>query len=100
MTHDLIRNLIAETGLEVQKIIISDLLDNTFYAKVELLDKNGKTILLDSRPSDAIALALRSDCPIFVEDKVFEISNSATADEPEFETDTAVVQDDWDEFIE
>lgn len=100
MTHDLIRNLIAETGLEVQKIIISDLLDNTFYAKIELLDKNGKIVLLDSRPSDAIALALRSDCPIFVEDKVFEMSGSATVDEPEFETDTAVVEDDWDEFIE
>ncbi|MDQ3633958.1 MAG: bifunctional nuclease family protein [Acidobacteriota bacterium] len=99
MTHDLIRNLITETGLQVQKIIISDLADNTFYAKIELLDKNSQTILLDSRPSDAIALALRSDCPIFVEDKVFEISNTTNANEPDIETDTAVV-DEWDEFIE
>lgn len=99
MTHDLIRNLITETGLEVQKIIISDLADNTFYAKIELLDKNSQTILLDSRPSDAIALALRSDCPIFVEDKVFEISNTTNANEPDIETDIAVV-DEWDEFIE
>ncbi|MGI8542949.1 MAG: bifunctional nuclease family protein [Aridibacter sp.] len=99
MTHDLIQNLITETGLQVQKIIISDLADNTFYAKIELLDKNSQTILLDSRPSDAIALALRSDCPIFVEDKVFEISNTTNANEPDIETDTAVV-DEWDEFIE
>jgi bifunctional DNase/RNase len=99
MTHDLIRNLITETGLQVQKIIISDLADNTFYAKIELLDKNSQTILLDSRPSDAIALALRSDCPIFVEDKVFEISNTTNANEPDIETDIAVV-DEWDEFIE
>lgn len=100
MTHDLIRNLITETGLEVQKIIISDLADNTFYAKIELLDKNSQTILLDSRPSDAIALALRSDCPIFVEDKVFEISNTTNANEPDIETDIAVAEDEWDEFIE
>ncbi len=102
MTHDLIRNLITEMGLRVNKIIISDLSDNTFYAQIELLDKNEEIILLDSRPSDAIALALRSDCPIFVEDKVFEISSSTSIREsdPISDRNTELIEDEWDEIIE
>lgn len=99
MTHDLIRNLITELGLTVQKVIISDLLDNTFYAQIELRDAKGKLTLLDARPSDAIALALRADCPIFVEEKVFEISNSASISEKEIDIEETKTTEDWPDLI-
>lgn len=79
MTHDLLRNLILETGLKVSRVIINDLRDNTFYALIEMIDEKENTTLLDARPSDAIALALRLDCAIFVEQKVLEISASSHA---------------------
>src|SRR5881227_3777279 len=67
MTHDLLRNVIMACGLSPSRVIVTDLLENTFYAQIELFDSNGALMTLDSRPSDAIALALRLDCPIFVE---------------------------------
>jgi len=70
MTHDLIRNLIIGLGAVIERIIITDLVENTFYAVIELKLVDGKNLLLDARPSDAIALALRIDCPIFVGDSV------------------------------
>lgn len=99
MTHDLIRNLIIEMSLQIGKVIISDLLENTFYAQIELSDKNNKIIMLDSRPSDAIALALRSDCPIFVEEKVFEVSNTSTINEKEIEAEETSRIEDWPDLI-
>ncbi|HEX8637138.1 MAG TPA: bifunctional nuclease family protein, partial [Pyrinomonadaceae bacterium] len=74
MTHDLLRNLILQSGFQSERVIVTDLLDNTFYAVIELSDKNGEIVSLDARPSDAIALALRLDCPIFVDKKVLDIS--------------------------
>lgn len=79
MTHDLLRNLITQTGFSVQRVVVSDLLDNTFYALIELSDGSGETVSLDARPSDAIALALRADCPIYVARKVLDVSNASTA---------------------
>ena len=61
MTHDLLRNFIIETNYIVEKIIVSDLIENTFHAIIELKDKQGRSVSLDARPSDAIALALRAD---------------------------------------
>src|SRR6266705_1589942 len=58
MTHDLLKNVIGDLNAEVQKIVVSDLRDNTFYAMI-YLDMGGESIAVDSRPSDAIALALR-----------------------------------------
>ena len=58
MTHDLLRNLVIECGLTASRVVITDLLDNTFYASIELTDEAGDPMMLDSRPSDAIALAL------------------------------------------
>lgn len=99
MTHDLLRNFIIETGFTVNKVIISDLKDNTFFALIELSDKTGNLVVFDARPSDAIALALRTDCPIFVEEKVFEISNDAAADTVS-ESDEEVIQtEDWPDLI-
>lgn len=78
MTHDLLRNSIIEMGFQVEKILVNDLIDNTFYAVIEISNKSGSIISLDSRPSDAIALALRTDCPIFVAQKIIQLSNSSS----------------------
>ena len=98
MTHDLLRNLIVECGLSAKKVTITDLQENTFYAIIELTNANGETMTLDSRPSDAIALALRLDCPIFVMQKVIDLSASSNQIEPEAD-DTAAGPEDWPELI-
>ena len=71
MTHDLLRNVIQDLRATVQKIVVSDLQDNTFFALI-YLHLNGDTLAIDARPSDAIALALRTRAPIFVEDRVID----------------------------
>ena len=73
MTHDLLRNIIHDLKAEVKKIVVCDLQDNTFYALIYLaLNGNGDTVAIDARPSDAIALALRTRAPIYVEDTVID----------------------------
>ncbi len=71
MTHDLLRNVIQDLNATVQKIVVCDLQENTFYAMIYLA-LNGDTLAIDARPSDAIALALRTRAPIFVEDTVID----------------------------
>ena len=71
MTHDLLRNVIQDLKAQVQKIVVCDLQENTFYALI-YLSLNGDTVAIDARPSDAIALALRARAPIFVEDTVID----------------------------
>ncbi|MBI2092912.1 MAG: bifunctional nuclease family protein [Deltaproteobacteria bacterium] len=73
MTHDLLKNIMDSVGIKVIKAAITELRDNTFYAKV-VLDNAGKEIEMDARPSDAIAIALRTKSPIFVEKSVVEKS--------------------------
>lgn len=99
MTHDLIRNLITEIGYRVVRVIINDLRDNTFYAQIELASETGQTVSLDARPSDAIALALRSDCAIFAEQKVLDISASTTSPETALENDPPPTKEDWPDLI-
>jgi len=82
MTHDLIKNIINGVKGRVTRILVSDLRDNTFFAEI-LLAINGSEISIDSRPSDAIALALRMSAPIFVEEKVLEEAKSIEFTEPE-----------------
>jgi hypothetical protein len=77
MTHDLLRNVIHDLGASVQKIVICDLQENTFYALL-YLTVHGEIVAIDARPSDAIALALRTRAPIFVEESV--VDNAKTAD--------------------
>ena len=77
MTHDLLRNIIQDLKASVQKVVVCDLQENTFYALI-YLSLNGDTLAVDARPSDAIALALRTRAPIFVEDTV--IDNAKTVD--------------------
>jgi bifunctional DNase/RNase len=98
MTHDLLRNLIVECGLSAQKVTITDLQENTFYAIIELTNADGEMMTLDSRPSDAIALALRLDCPIFVMQKVIDLSASSSPVESEGD-DAAPGAEDWPELI-
>lgn len=78
MTHDLLKNLLIGLDAQVRKVVVNDLRDDTFYAVI-WLDKDGQSISIDSRPSDALALALRADCPIFVEDEVLKTSKQASA---------------------
>ena len=76
MTHDLLKNLLLGLETHVQKVVVSELRDDTFYALI-WLEKNGEMMSIDSRPSDALALALRVDCPIFVEDEVLKVSKNS-----------------------
>jgi bifunctional DNase/RNase len=71
MTHDLLRNVLNDLEASVQKIVVSELRDNTFYAMI-YINRNEGILAVDSRPSDAIALALRTKSPIFVEESVVE----------------------------
>lgn len=71
MTHDLLRSVLAELDTEVERILISDLKENTFYAQI-FLRRDGRELQVDSRPSDAIALALRTGSPIYVLPEVLE----------------------------
>ena len=78
MTHDLIRNLLFGLEAVVKKIVVSDLKEDTFYAVI-WLEREGQLISVDSRPSDALAIALRLDCPIYVEEAVLKTSKTAAA---------------------
>lgn len=78
MTHDLIKGLLNQLNVRVTKIVVTELKENTFYAMI-FLSLDGKTITVDSRPSDAIALALRTDSPIYVTDDVLSKSASNAA---------------------
>jgi uncharacterized protein len=81
MTHDLLKNLLVGLETTVRKVVVTELRDDTFYAVI-WLERGGEIISIDSRPSDALALALRMDCPIFVEDEVLKSSKQATTDQP------------------
>ena len=70
MTHDLMIKVINDLQGSVKKVIISDIIENTFYAIVEIENKEGKTLTIDARPSDAIAIGVRSQVPIFVSEQV------------------------------
>src|SRR5574344_1236591 len=88
MTHDLIINLIKQTGYELTKIEINDVEKDTYYATLFLEDKAGKGLEIDARPSDAIAVAIRVDAPIFVSANVIltgAVSTDASKDEAEAE---------------
>jgi uncharacterized protein len=71
LTHDLLKNVIGELGATIISIVISDLIDEIFYARL-VLDVSGRHVEIDSRPSDAIALAVRSKTPIYVDENVLE----------------------------
>ena len=78
MTHDLLQNMARGLNAEVRKVVVSELRDDTFYAVI-WMDHAGETVTMDARPSDAIALALRWDCPIYVSRDVLENSKQAAS---------------------
>jgi uncharacterized protein len=78
MTHDLIKLLLMGLDTGVRKVVVNDLRDDTFFAVI-WLERDGKLISIDSRPSDALAIALRLDCPIYVEETVLKTSKAANA---------------------
>jgi bifunctional DNase/RNase len=78
MTHDLIKSLLLGLSTGMKKIVVSELKDDTFYAVI-WLERDGEVISVDSRPSDALALALRLDCPIYVEESILRSSKMAHA---------------------
>ena len=71
MTHDLVRNVIRDLNAQLEKIVITEIKDDTFYAVLWMRQEN-EPVTVDARPSDAIALALRADCPIFVSEQVMQ----------------------------
>ncbi len=78
MTHDLLKNMLTGLDARVHKIVVNDLRDDTFFAVI-WVERDGQIISVDSRPSDALALALRVDCPIYVEDEVLKSSRLAAS---------------------
>ncbi len=76
MTHDLIKNVLAGLDAHVHKVVVTELREDTFFAVI-WMEREGRVVSVDSRPSDALALALRVDCPIFVEDDVLKSSKQA-----------------------
>ena len=78
MTHDLLKNLLLGLNVRVQKVVVNELREDTFYALI-WMERDGQMISMDSRPSDALALALRVDCPIFVEEDVLKSSKVSSA---------------------
>ncbi len=82
MTHDLARNLIHHLNAKLERVVISALKDDTFYANLWLRQGN-EAVFIDARPSDAIALALRADCPIYVTEEVMQSAKLNTSGSPE-----------------
>lgn len=93
MTHDLLKNVLQAMNAEVKRIIITELKENTFYSVIEVLHK-GRLFKIDSRPSDAIALALRVQAPFFVEEVVFNKARKIDLSEDKVE------EDKWKEWLE
>lgn len=89
-THDLIKNVIRQMGATIRRVVITDLVDNTYFAVIEMI-KEGEIMVIDARPSDAIALALRADCPIYVDQEVINNSSSESVSE----ASPAEPDDDW-----
>lgn len=100
MTHDLLRNLIVEMGASVERVVVTELRDNTFFAIIELRSSDGSPMMLDSRPSDAIALALRADCPIYVDMEVIRASrNTVSTGEEGTEELEGSEEEEWPDVI-
>ncbi len=78
MTHDLIKNILIGFDAHVHKIVVNELRDDTFFAVI-WMERDEKVISIDSRPSDALALALRLDCPIYVDEEVLKTSKAASS---------------------
>lgn len=97
MTHDLLKNILGAIDVKVERVVVHDLSDNTFFARIEMV-REGKKIEMDARPSDAIAIALRMKSPIFVARKV--IDKSRKIDLSKEGTDEQSRKQKWTEILE
>lgn len=97
MTHDLVKNILDNLGVKIVRVEVSDLKDNTYYALLHL-DVDSKRLVVDSRPSDAIAIALRTNAPIFVEESV--IKKSAKVDLSTRGDKVVTEAGDWEDILE
>jgi len=105
MTHDLLRNVLSEFGTTVEFVEVTDLRENTYFAQIQLKTREGRALTIDSRPSDALALALRTKSPIYVAKKVLEASSELESTEQpqpaQSEQNLASVsRDKWSEILE
>jgi bifunctional DNase/RNase len=99
MTHDLLKNIMDKADIKINKIEICDLKDNTYYALIHLTSK-GKALSVDSRPSDAIALAIRTKSPIFVADEVLDKSKQIEATKESVPADKSEKGKKWQDILE
>lgn len=86
MTHDLVRNLLADLGASLTRVVISDLRDGTYYAYLQVV-RDGEILFVDARPSDALALSLRTKAPVFVDSNVMDRSSTIEASSTEADSD-------------
>jgi bifunctional DNase/RNase len=105
MTHDLVRNLLGDLGATVEAIEITELRENTYYARIEVKTRDGAAVQVDSRPSDAISIALRTKSPIYVAKTVLESSSELreSAEQAVSAADqnlAGVSRDKWSEILE
>ena len=99
MTHDLLRNILTELDVFLENVKVTELKDNTFYATLSLKIGN-RTLTVDSRPSDAIALALRTESPVFVDEEVLKQSKAVNVNQFEADELTQEDKDKWQEILE
>ena len=98
MTHDLLSDLLEQLEAQVVRITVTELRENTFYAQITV-QQDGREIEVDSRPSDAIALALRADCPIFVDMEVIKASRNTLPAEEGEESEISASEEEWPDVI-
>ncbi len=96
MTHDLLRNIILQMGASVERVVVTELRDNTFFAMIVMKDRAGESIMIDARPSDAIALALRTDCAMYVNEEVIRASRNTVSGEEE---EASASDEEWPDVI-
>jgi len=99
MTHDLIKNILIDLKIEVLRVEVVDLQDNTFFANIHLR-KNGNVMIIDARPSDAVALALRMEAPIYVSKNVMEKSRKIDLSAESPEAEESAKKEKWTEILE
>jgi bifunctional DNase/RNase len=104
LTHDLLRNLLTEFGATVESVEVTELRESTYFARIQIKTREGRAVEIDSRPSDAIALALRTKSPIYVAKKVLEDSSELHEKQGEQQTSdqnlAGVSRDKWSEILE
>jgi len=99
LTHDLLKNLIGSLGGELEKIVIDSLHDSVYYATLFVRDLDDVVHEIDARPSDSVALAVRTSVPIFIADEVFE-SAAIDMPDPEEDDDEMLNEEEFKEFVE